>query len=849
MDLLAEEVEEDVGVGLSVGVVCKKYEEPESCGSAADFLLGEEMKGDSPGREEVEGVALMAFFYHSNDSNKCLFSSPIDVSPRTVNDPQVDVDVGVKSTAVVDDAQLDDDHLAAGDVVSAAAVGVTQLVEDALAAVDVDIAVDDVQVFEAIDPADDDLFSSPIDVSPPTVNDPQVDVDVGVKSTAVVDDAQLDDDHLAAGDVVSAAAVGVTQLVEDALAAVDVDIAVDDVQVFEAIDPADDDQVEDELSVEKHPPVKKTMPKRKHKFGKGSKRGGDRKSCRPVDPTALVDPAALVAMERPTATAAVPVKRMNKKQLHRSLTCTMKKLICAKKKATTTAKKLSATKAQCTLLAKIARDRRKESNLAHQNAESEVNALRDEMAVAKTLCDDAVAVTRKQHAKELLLKEKECDIAVDGMKRRLQSTLKRNNKKSSVVLKKQAAKSRVIIAKSRVIIKRYKMDNARSKATMCNLEEKVAAFEDTLEQLKRSHENAMIDLTATHRRRVRSIHSRHFNSLTTEKQKLRVRIADARQLQNSLYDEVLDTRQHARDACKSARSLDKLSSQRLISMKGWRSKCSQIADNQDELVNRLRDMEVMEEQLQEYSNINATLQNTIDEMTPTMTIGKRWVKNQDKRGGHMEWAIEVDKLVMELLANRCPPTSIQACILVMARSLSPGRDIVRELPCLRSIRNMRTVVLRVTKTLAAFRIGKSPKWTQLHTDETSRRQISLVNVVVGLLGSDGVLKSICLSGSIIAKDSTAENQSRAIIASFSESAKLLHDWIKVTEEMFPDREDLIDLIPKPSSMCVSKLLNGMVSTDTCNTAQLTRSTVIEHIYQICREKGMSEKDLTILQGE
>jgi hypothetical protein len=110
-------------------------------------------------------------------------------------------------------------------------------------------------------------------------------------------------------------------------------------------------------------------------------------------------------------------------------------------------------------------------------------------------------------------------------------------------------------------------------------------------------------------------------------------------------------------------------------MKEWRSKCSQIADNQDELVDRLRDMEVMEEQLQEYSNINATLQNTVEVMTPTMMIGKRWVKNQDKRGGHMEWTVEVDKLVMELLVNRVPPTSIQACILVMARSLSPGRDI------------------------------------------------------------------------------------------------------------------------------------------------------------------------------
>ena len=124
-----------------------------------------------------------------------------------------------------------------------------------------------------------------------------------------------------------------------------------------------------------------------------------------------------------------------------------------------------------------------------------------------------------------------------------------------------------------------------------------------------------------------------------------------------------------------------------------------------------------------------------------------------------------------------------------------------------------------------------------------------MNVVVGLLGSDGALRSICLSGSIIAEDSMAENQSHAIIASFTESAKLLANWIKVTAEMFPNREDLIDLIPKPSSMCVSKLLNGMVSTDTCNTAQLTRLMIIEHIYQICREKGMTEKDLTIFQGK
>ncbi len=57
---MAEKVEEDVRLDLLVGVVCKKYEEPESCGSAANFLLGVEMEGDPPGRMKVEGDALMA---------------------------------------------------------------------------------------------------------------------------------------------------------------------------------------------------------------------------------------------------------------------------------------------------------------------------------------------------------------------------------------------------------------------------------------------------------------------------------------------------------------------------------------------------------------------------------------------------------------------------------------------------------------------------------------------------------------------------------------------------------------------------------------------------------------------
>jgi hypothetical protein len=87
----------------------------------------------------------------------------------------------------------------------------------------------------------------------------------------------------------------------------------------------------------------------------------------------------------------------------------------------------------------------------------------------------------------------------------------------------------------------------------------------------------------------------------------------------------------------------------------------------------------------------------------------------------MEWTIEVDKLVMELPANQCPPTSIQECILVMTRSLSQGRDVVCELPCLKSIHDLWTVMLETTKSLEAYWIGSAPTWKQLHPDKTSQR--------------------------------------------------------------------------------------------------------------------------------
>ena len=63
------------------------------------------------------------------------------------------------------------------------------------------------------------------------------------------------------------------------------------------------------------------------------------------------------------------------------------------------------------------------------------------------------------------------------------------------------------------------------------------------------------------------------------------------------------------------------------------------------------------------------------------------------------------------------------------RSLFHGHDIVRELPCVKSIQNMRSILLRTTKFLAVYRLGSADSWKQLHTKKTSRRQIPWVPYV------------------------------------------------------------------------------------------------------------------------
>ena len=127
-----------------------------------------------------------------------------------------------------------------------------------------------------------------------------------------------------------------------------------------------------------------------------------------------------------------------------------------------------------------------------------------------------------------------------------------------------------------------------------------------------------------------------------------------------------------------------------------------------------------------------------------------------------------------MLSNQTPPSCVQVNLFATAKVLHPGIDVIKELPSLKHIKNLRTTLGLLTRSLAAYQIGNANAFKQLHTDATNLHHTSLVNVVMGFLADDAKFRTICLDGAIIAEDGTAEKSSRAVLWYFEESSELLN---------------------------------------------------------------------------
>lgn len=219
----------------------------------------------------------------------------------------------------------------------------------------------------------------------------------------------------------------------------------------------------------------------------------------------------------------------------------------------------------------------------------------------------------------------------------------------------------------------------------------------------------------------------------------------------------------------------------------------------------------------------------------------------EKLGKPKTWSPIVTQLVVEMLANGTPPSAVSANILSVCKLLFPGAPIVRELPSIRFVRSCRTVLLHLAKTLAAYEIASTDVYKQLFTDGTTRRQTEFQNVIIGVLTPAGY-RRVALDGCILSEEHNAESVTTSILVAFERSGKLLDFWRTVTAEMYPDRDDLLELIPPSSELSFAKLAKGFTMTDTCNVARRIQHLLQEEIKKICKKKGMNDDEIEMHQS-
>ena len=129
----------------------------------------------------------------------------------------------------------------------------------------------------------------------------------------------------------------------------------------------------------------------------------------------------------------------------------------------------------------------------------------------------------------------------------------------------------------------------------------------------------------------------------------------------------------------------------------------------------------------------------------------------------MEWNTNDDKLILNWLTNRTQPSYIQVNLLLMALAINPNFEVVKDIPCVRHIQVLLTVLSDATQDVDGKTIAESTKIKQLHTDGTSHTGTEIFNIVCSILNKDKRLKTICLSRDIILEDGTAACQRAAIV--------------------------------------------------------------------------------------
>jgi hypothetical protein len=211
----------------------------------------------------------------------------------------------------------------------------------------------------------------------------------------------------------------------------------------------------------------------------------------------------------------------------------------------------------------------------------------------------------------------------------------------------------------------------------------VAESERSILTLTRAHKLEIKELTCQHKSALRDTQARHADRYNKQKQTMNNEMNQLREMlygQNEMIDGCLNEMREKLRATKiAAKTVDKLklmTSAQMDKIKWWKGKYEELQLLKDAYVSQCIEVDEMKQKINEYevlkSDMTEEYEETILSMCPRH-IEKARVKNLTNNYGHQEWKPYVDKLIIELLCDRVPPTCIQLAMV----SISKGEGFLR----------------------------------------------------------------------------------------------------------------------------------------------------------------------------
>jgi hypothetical protein len=134
-----------------------------------------------------------------------------------------------------------------------------------------------------------------------------------------------------------------------------------------------------------------------------------------------------------------------------------------------------------------------------------------------------------------------------------------------------------------------------------------------------------------------------------------------------------------------------------------------------------------------------------------------WSKKMPRAKGGLTYPSFVVCMCLELLALGVRPACIGAVIIAVASNLCPAHNVEEtfEDPSVPWLRELRVVLLCLTKTLAAFQVAGVDNPQHILTDGTSCRRTEMDALMVGFMTDNGY-RALALLSCIFSENKSAE---------------------------------------------------------------------------------------------